>query len=39
MTEKNQISSMGLTAGNTLNKKEAEVGSNNNFLVAPSKET
>jgi len=30
---------MGLTAGNTLNEKEAEAGSNDNFPVTPSKET
>src|SRR4051812_33334140 len=39
MTEKNQISSAGSTAGNTRNEKEAEARSNNNFLAAPSKET
>jgi MFS family permease len=39
MTEENQISSAGSTAGNTVNEKEAEAGSNNNFLAAPSKET
>jgi len=30
---------MGLTVGNTLNKKEAEAGLNDNFPIAPSKET
>jgi hypothetical protein len=39
MTEKNQISSAGSTAGNTINKKEAEAGSNNNFLAASHKKT
>jgi hypothetical protein len=39
MTEKNQISSTGSTAGNILNEKEAEAGLNNNFLAALSKET
>jgi hypothetical protein len=39
MTEKNQISSAGSTARNTVNEKEVEAGSNNNFLAAPSKET
>ncbi|KAH6665606.1 major facilitator superfamily domain-containing protein [Halenospora varia] len=39
MTEKDQISSAGLTVGNTLNENKAEVGSNNNFLATPSKET
>jgi hypothetical protein len=39
MTEKDQISSVGSTAGNTLNEKEAEAGSNDNFPIVPSKET
>ena len=39
MTEKDQISSVGLTIGNILNEKEVEVGSNHNFLITPSKET
>jgi hypothetical protein len=39
MTKKNQISFAGLTTENTLNKKEAEAGLNNNFLAAFSKET
>ena len=39
MTGKDQISSAGSTAGNTLNEKEAEEGSNGNFPAAPNKET
>lgn len=39
MAEKDQISSVGSTAGNTLNEKEAEAGSNDNFPATPSKET
>jgi hypothetical protein len=39
MTEKNQIYSTSLTLGNTLNKKEAEAGPNDDLLAALSKET
>jgi hypothetical protein len=39
MTEKDQLSSPGSTAGNILNKKKAEARPNNNFLATTSKET